>query len=133
MNQLQQELELLCDCIQKRTITSDTDIPQDNFEKLICHIYGTKLSYIKSKTRKQGIIIARKLCMWYLKNYTKTTLKKIGFRYGQKNHATVLSAIRSINNIIDTKDKKFYPNIELFIKTIENEKRKTIDCREIIN
>lgn len=133
MKNLQQELELLCDSIQKRTLTSDDEYPVDEFEKEICKIFGVKIRDIKSRSREDKFIIPRQLCMWHLRTNVlpRETLSKVGKRYGKRDHATVLNAVKIINNLIETKDKNFYPQIEKFINHINHEKRKTIDSREI--
>jgi chromosomal replication initiator protein len=44
--------------------------------------------------------------MYFSKSMTKSSLAKIGAHCGGKDHATVLHACRTVNNLIDT-DKQF--------------------------
>jgi len=44
--------------------------------------------------------------MYFSKKMTKSSLATIGFHCGNKDHATVLHACRTVNNLMDT-DKQF--------------------------
>lgn len=57
--------------------------------------------------RKKELVFKRQLICWYLKKNTKLTLQEIGDICGGKNHATVLHAVRSIDNYKGYKDKYF--------------------------
>ena len=61
---------------------------------------------MKSKTRKREVVQARQIAMFYAKNMTKASLATIGAQCGGKDHATVLHAYRTVNNLIET-DKQF--------------------------
>ena len=61
---------------------------------------------MKSKTRKREIVQARQLAMFFCKQLTKNSLANIGIHCGNKDHATVLHACKTVNNLIDT-DKQF--------------------------
>ena len=64
-----------------------------------------------SKTRKREIVQARQIAMYFAKNCTNNSLSKIGREIGQKDHATVLHASRTVKNLMDI-DKEFKQNIE---------------------
>ena len=57
--------------------------------------------------RKKELVFKRQLICWYLKKNTKLTLQEIGDICGGKNHATVLHAIKSIENYKTYRDKYF--------------------------
>jgi len=50
--------------------------------------------------RRREIVEARQFSMYYIKRYTKLSLVRIGRMFG-KDHATVLHACRTIQNLID--------------------------------
>ena len=50
------------------------------------------------KTKRQAI-------MWWLKQNTKYNLRTIGEKVDDKDHSTVLHAIRRVNEYIDTNDE----------------------------
>ena len=59
-----------------------------------------------SKTRKRNIVQARQLTMYFAKKYTKSSLINIGNECGGKDHATVIHALKTVENLIET-DKQF--------------------------
>jgi chromosomal replication initiator protein len=72
---------------------------------------------MKSKTRKREVVQARQIAMYFSKSLTKSSLANIGMHCGGKDHATVLHACRTVNNLMDT-DKKFRSYIEELEKKI---------------
>jgi len=54
---------------------------------------------------------ARQIAMFFSKNLTKCSLATIGSQIGGKDHATVLHACKTVNNLIET-DKIFRHQIE---------------------
>jgi len=73
--------------------------------------YGLGGGAIKIKTRKREIVQARQIAMYFSKLLTGLSLAKIGKSIGNKDHATVLHACKTVNNLIDT-DKKFKYDID---------------------
>ncbi|MFC2176488.1 helix-turn-helix domain-containing protein, partial [Bacteroidota bacterium] len=68
--------------------------------------FDMPIDLMKSKTRKREVVQARQIAMFYAKNMTKASLATIGAQCGGKDHATVLHAYRTVNNLIET-DKQF--------------------------
>jgi chromosomal replication initiator protein len=82
------------------------EISIDYIQKVICDYFDMPIDLMKSKTRKREIVQARQLTMYFAKKLTKYSLASIGAQCGNKDHATVLHACRTVSNLIDT-DKKF--------------------------
>jgi len=66
----------------------------------------------ENKTRKREIVKARQIAMFFAKLKSKKSLNYIGKSIGGKDHATVLHAIKVVNNLIETKDPEFYEIIK---------------------
>ena len=69
------------------------------------------MELLQSKTRKREIVQARQVAMYFSKSLTKSSLATIGAQIGGKDHATVLHACKTVNNLLDT-DKHFRNQIE---------------------
>lgn len=63
------------------------------------------------KSCKREIVQARQMAMFFTKEFTKLSLNKIGMEIGLKDHATVMHACKTINNLIET-DYKIRQDIE---------------------
>ena len=71
----------------------------------------------KDKARKKEIVIARQVAMYFSKDFTNNSLKSIGFHFGGRDHSTVIHAVQSVNDMIDT-DNIFRKNVEEIKKRI---------------
>lgn len=87
-------------------------------EFIIC--YGEKLTpdQVKDKTREKEVLFPRQLIMFYCVQRGVGTLRKIGELTGGYDHATVLNAVKSINNYIET-DREKREKIEYYGMLIE--------------
>ncbi|HNW97537.1 MAG TPA: chromosomal replication initiator protein DnaA [Bacteroidales bacterium] len=99
-------LDLAKQMIDKFVKNTVREISIDYIQKVICDYFNIPMDAINSKTRKREIVQARQLAMFFSKKMTKASLASIGLHCGNKDHATVLHACRTVNNLIDT-DKQF--------------------------
>jgi chromosomal replication initiator protein len=110
-------LELAKKMIDKFVKNTSREISIDYIQKVVCDYFDLPLEAIHSKTRKREIVQARQLAMYFSKKMTKASLATIGQHCGKKDHATVLHACRTVNNLIDT-DKQFRNYVEELDKKI---------------
>lgn len=111
-------LELAKQMIDKFVKSTAREISIDYIQKVVCDYFNISLEIINSKTRKREIVQARQLAMFFAKKHTKASLATIGLHCGNKDHATVLHACRTVNNLIDT-DKQFRIYVEDLDKKIK--------------
>ncbi|MBC8488237.1 MAG: chromosomal replication initiator protein DnaA [Bacteroidetes bacterium] len=110
-------LDLAKRMIDKFVKNTSREISIDYIQKVVCDYFGLQLEAIHSKTRKREIVQARQLAMYFSKKMTKASLATIGLHCGNKDHATVLHACRTVNNLIET-DKQFRNYVEELDKKI---------------
>lgn len=106
LNKKEITLDLAKQMIDKFVINTSKEISIEYIQKVICEYFNLSLETLNSKTRKREIVQARQLVMYFAKEYTKSSLALIGMHCGNKDHATVLHAVRTINNLVET-DKQF--------------------------
>lgn len=68
-----------------------------DIELAICGLFGIAEEELKSKTRKQSIAQPRMLAMYLSRKLTQTPYSEIGAYYGGRNHSTVMSAEKKID------------------------------------
>ena len=78
------------------------EISVDYISKKVCEYYGLDMEVLQSKSRKREIVQARQIAMYFSKSLTNSSLATIGAKIGKKDHATVLHACKTINNLIET-------------------------------
>lgn len=111
-------VELAKKMIDKFVKNTSREISIDYIQKIICDYFDISLDMINSKTRKREIVQARQLAMFFSKRHTKSSLATIGLHCGNKDHATVLHACRTINNLVET-DNQFKTYVEELEKKIK--------------
>jgi len=111
-------LELAKQMIDKFVKNTTREISIDYIQKVVCDYFNIAVDMINSKTRKREIVQARQLAMFFSKRMTKASLASIGLHCGNKDHATVLHACRTVNNLIDT-DKQFKAYVDELEKKIK--------------
>ncbi|MDL2300097.1 chromosomal replication initiator protein DnaA [Clostridiaceae bacterium OttesenSCG-928-D20] len=62
--------------------------------------YSLKSADLKSQRRTKHLTEARQVAMYLIRTLTNTSLVDIGKEFGDRNHATVLSSIRKIEEMI---------------------------------
>ena len=111
-------LELAKQMIDKFVKNTTREISIDYIQKVVCDYFNLPLETINSKTRKREIVQARQLAMFFSKKHTKSSLATIGLHCGNKDHATVLHACRTVNNLLET-DKRFRVYVEEIDKKLK--------------
>ena len=113
-------MELARQMIDKFVKNTTREISIDFIQKVVSDYFNLPLELLKSKTRKREVVQARQIAMFFAKNMTKSSLASIGLQCGGKDHATVLHACRTVNNLLET-DKKFRVYIDEIEKKIGNQ------------
>jgi chromosomal replication initiator protein len=90
---------------EKKSITIDDII------KTVSDYYGVEPEAINTKSRKREVVLVRQVAMFLAKKYLDLSTSKIGLYIGNRDHATVLHACKTITNLADT-DKQFRIELE---------------------
>lgn len=114
LNRKEITIELAKQIIDKLVKNIQRELSIDYIQKVVCDYFNMPVDMMKSKTRKREIVQARQIAMFFAKNLTKSSLATIGAMIGGKDHATVLHACKTVNNLLET-DKRF----KMYIDEIE--------------
>ena len=104
-------LDLAKQMIDKFVKNTAREVSIDYIQKVVCDYFDLPIELLKSKTRKREVVQARQIAMYFAKRMTKSSLASIGAHCGGKDHATVLHACRTVNNLQET-DKQFRGYLE---------------------
>ena len=111
-------IDLAKTMIDQYVRNSKREISVDYIQKMVCDYFNISVEQMHSTSRKREIVQARQLAMYFAKTMTKNSLASIGVDIGGKDHATVLHAVRTVKNLIDT-DKHFRVYVEEIEKKIK--------------
>lgn len=88
--------------------TDDTKaaITQKDFQlrAIISNVTGISWKDMASKSRKKEIVTARFMYCVYARALTGLSLKSIGLNLGGRDHTTVLNALQTVKDLLDTRD-----------------------------
>jgi len=92
--------------VDKFVKNTKREISIEHIQKVVSKYFELDVSTLQSKTRKRHIVQARQLAMFFAKRMTKASLASIGAQIGKRDHATVLHACKTVDNLTET-DKQF--------------------------
>jgi chromosomal replication initiator protein len=104
-------LNLAKDIVEKFVKNTKREVSIDYIQKVVSDYFQMDVETLQSKTRKRHIVQARQLAMFFAKKFTKASLASIGSQIGKRDHATVLHACKTVDNLSST-DKQFRKYVE---------------------
>ena len=110
-NKREVTLELAQQVVEKFVKNTKREVSIDYIQKVVSDYFEMDVATLQSKTRKRHIVQARQLAMFFAKKFTKASLASIGSQIGKRDHATVLHACKTVDNLSET-DKQFRKYIE---------------------
>lgn len=99
-------IELAKSIVDKFVKNTKKEVSINYIQKVVSDYFQMDVETLQSKTRKRHIVQARQLAMFFAKKYTKASLASIGSQIGKRDHATVLHACKTVDNLSST-DKQF--------------------------
>jgi chromosomal replication initiator protein len=118
LNKKELNLELAMSIIDKLVKNTKRELSIDYIQKVVCDHFSLPIDVLQAKTRKREIVQARQIAMYFSKTLTKASLASIGSQIGNKDHATVLHACKTVNNLMDT-DRGFKTQIDEIDKKLK--------------
>ena len=85
----------------KDVIRVGTDIPKpENIIRETAKYYSLKEEDLRGQSRSKNTAMARQVSMYLMRQLTNLSLKDIGEQFEGRNHATVLSSIRKVEDLM---------------------------------
>ncbi|HMR16853.1 MAG TPA: chromosomal replication initiator protein DnaA, partial [Mariniflexile sp.] len=103
--------------VEKFVKNTKREVSIDYIQKVVSDYFQMDIDTLQSKTRKRHIVQARQLAMFFAKKFTKASLASIGSQIGKRDHATVLHACKTVDNLTST-DKQFKKYVEDITKKL---------------
>ena len=110
-------ITLAKDVVEKFVKNTKREVSIDYIQKVVSDYFQMDIDTLQSKTRKRHIVQARQLAMFFAKKFTKASLASIGSQIGKRDHATVLHACKTVDNL-STTDKQFRKYVEDLTKKL---------------
>ena len=106
--------ELLRDLLR----SSQRKVNIEQIQKKVSEHFNVKMSDMSSARRSRTIARPRQIAMYLSKNLTSRSLPEIGRRFGNRDHTTVIHAVKKVEELRN-KDVSFDEDVELLIRMLE--------------
>lgn len=90
--------EVLRDLIKETRVNLNIE----EIQRITCKYFNISDDLVRAKTRKREVVQARQVAMYFCKEFTQHSLKTIGLHFGGRDHSTVIHAIQSVENQLET-------------------------------
>ncbi len=84
--------------VNRSVRTQAAEMTLENIASAVCEHFEVSEKMLQSKSRKKEVALARQVAMYIAKKMTDKPLAEIGLNLGNRNHATVLHAIKTVND-----------------------------------
>ena len=74
----------------------------DDIQRVVCHHFKLRTSDLLSKDRHKSIAFARHVAMYLCKQRLKCSFPELGRAFGNRDHTTVMSAVRKVEHLRTT-------------------------------
>lgn len=103
-----------------RTVLGDvrTHITIEQIQRMVCDFLNIPEDLVREKTRKQEVVNARQIAMYFSKELTNCSLKTIGLHFGGRDHSTVIHAYQTVEDLTRT-DPKYRTQLQQIRSRIE--------------
>lgn len=107
--------ELLSDSM---TSQASNVVTVESIQKTISEFYNISIADLKSSKRNKSIAGPRHIAVWLCKKMTEYSLSDIGEEFGGRDHTTIMSSIRKIDDLLKT-DSTMNDTVKLLEKQIK--------------
>ncbi len=111
-------LELVRKVVSSLVVAPERTVTVASIQEAVCGYYQLEPHMLQSNSRKREVVQARQIAMYLSRKYTKVSLSSIGEQIGNRDHATVLYAVKSIQNLVEV-DKEVQYSVEAIEATLK--------------
>lgn len=83
----------------------------DAIQSGVARFFGVKVQDLKGPRRTRQVVVPRQIAMYLARQHTGLSLPEIGKRFGNRDHTTVLHAVRKVK-ATKTKDSSYRTRLE---------------------
>lgn len=93
-------IDLAKEVLQNTLKGAHREVTIENIQKTICDYFNIKIGDLKAKRRTRNIALPRQVAMYLCRKYTSTSFPAIGYKFGGRDHSTVIHASKTIEKKI---------------------------------
>ena len=97
----------------------DRRVTIEEIQKRVAEHWNIRLSDMSSARRARAVARPRQVAMYLAKQLTSRSLPEIGRKFGNRDHTTVMHAVKVVAELIET-DADFSERVELMRRMLES-------------
>ena len=106
------------DILRDKLRTAGRRVTIDEIQKKVAEYYNIRVSEMSSARRAQVVVRPRHVAMYLAKELTSRSLPEIGRCFGNRDHTTVLHAVRRVTDLRQ-KDAQIAEDVEFLKRMLE--------------
>ncbi|MGE0579307.1 chromosomal replication initiator protein DnaA [Reyranella sp.] len=111
-------VEMAQDVLHDLLRQADRKVTVDEIQQRVAQHYNIKLAEMSSPRRARSVARPRQVAMYLAKQLTTLSLPQIGKRFGNRDHTTVMHAVRKIEELKGT-DMSIAEDVELLKRQLQ--------------
>ena len=112
-------LDMVQDLLKDLLKSSQRKVNIEEIQKKVSQHFNVKMSDMSSSRRSRTVARPRQIAMYLSKNLTSRSLPEIGRRFGNRDHTTVIHAVKKVEELRN-KDDSFDEDVQLLIRMLES-------------
>ncbi|HMQ00298.1 MAG TPA: chromosomal replication initiator protein DnaA [Cyclobacteriaceae bacterium] len=112
------DLELAKQVLKNIVKEIEADVSVDYIQKTVADYFKVDVELLKAKVKKREIVVPRQVAIYLCKRYTQLTLAVIGQNFGGRDHSTIIHALQSVEDMMET-DSTFKSQVDDLNKKIK--------------
>jgi chromosomal replication initiator protein len=92
----------------------------EDIQRVVCHHFKLRSGELLSKDRHKSVAFARHVAMYLCKQRLKCSFPELGRAFGNRDHTTVMSAVRKVDNL-RTSDSEVRAHLEALERKLGSE------------
>ncbi len=106
--------------ISSATTTRANEASVEDIQRIVCHHFKLRSGDLLSKDRHKSIAFARHVAMYLCKQRLKCSFPELGRAFGNRDHTTVMSAVRKVEHLRGS-DPEVRAHLEALERKLGNE------------
>ena len=111
-------IELAKEVLHNTLRSTHREVTIENIQKTICDYFNLKPADLKAKRRTKNIAFPRQVAMYLCRKHTSTSFPAIGYKFGGRDHSTVIHASKVVEKKIK-EDPYMQATIEKIERTLK--------------
>jgi chromosomal replication initiator protein len=113
------DLDFAKESLRSSMPVADSVATVEDIQRAVCDYFNIRLVQLKSHRRYRSIAHPRMVAMYLCRQRLGTSYSELGWRFGGKDHTTIINAVRKIGGLIEKEDPSVCASIEAIERKLD--------------